>query len=321
MKKRLILLLLILLSALTFLSAKDPSFNQLTVSGGPGAYTYDSGVTYTGLIEFKHKYDPVDVAFGFTVGENGTGYDARRAVYSSNQDGTWYLDYNLYDSVGSGNILVDPGDSSAPSGEGYTFFTDSLPLSNSWNLYTDNFFTVSVPPEQYGLGVTYEDTVTLNFYTVSGSTYTLVASADFTVEISVGAVTQVSIVPDTVFIFDPNSPGFTLDFGSFELNESGSFNTIVLSNVPYTLSVSSLRNGQMRLISDPTDPSYIDYTLSFNSGTPSTLTTADTVLVTDGTATIVDGTFYPSEVTITNIPADNVGGDYDDILTFTVTAQ
>lgn len=224
------------------------------------------------------------------------------------------LDYQLYNNLMDKFILKDFSANPTSNNVLSHYFSGSSEYIHEYSL--------EIPENQYSIGGTYTDTITLNLYSRSMQNPRLRDSDSVTFTTIVPIELDIAVVnPGGSFTF--SDPDYTLDFGFLSEGEQMGFDVIVQANTYYNIEVQSEQGGALEPVSLTGDPSKIDYTLTFNT-TDYTLGTSKVVLHENGIPTNpevnpADGRF---PVTITIDPFDwPTSGDYQDILTFTIQAN
>ena len=273
---------------------------------------YDEGISASTTQSFQISTSKLpkttDIQVMFSKG--GSAVFSPRIAKDSNLN---QITYQLYDNLTNRIILKDTSDGPITDG----FIQDTLPRGVGTYSYS---YAIEVPSGQFVAAGTYSDTFIMYIYVVEANgALTLMDSISVQLVINVASTLKVAI-GSTGFLFDQNSTQYTLDFGSLELLETLTCDTIVRSNVPYALQISSLYDGVMKLTSYPTDPSQVGYAIFFN-GSPSAVDlSTPATLVSNPSITTSAGQRFPLSVQITEVnwPA---AGTYSDSITLTLIAN
>lgn len=292
-------------------ASADPEFTNINtlVSVPYDESTASTSVQTIQVYNFNLR-NSTNIRIMFSKGSSPV-FDPRTVRDSSPVQNT--LNYQLYDNLTQRVILKDLTDGPITSG----YISSTIPTGV--NTYSYNY-SLEIPSAQFKRAGTYSDSFIMKLYKVgTNNTLTLVDSVSITVVAEVASVIQLAIGP-TGFFFNPSTTQYTLDFGSFELFETLTCDSIVRANVPYSIQVSSLRSGVMRLTDHPSDPSFIGYDLFFN-GSPTAVDLSSSAQLTSTTSmTTSAGQRFPLSVRITELdwPA---AGTYSDSLTLTLSSN
>jgi spore coat protein U-like protein len=291
---------------------------RLTKPANPTIANYNSALpaAVNLSVDILHRNDAADIAFGIGPGNSLDPY----ARYANDNKGN-QINYNIYNNLTDRFVVTDIIENGDITIDWY--LADSYPQSGGWTTYTYTF-TIEVPADQFpetSSNTTYTDTLPLILYSVSNGVYSVVDdSKSFSLSISVDTITQIAVGPTGFTGFTPGL-GYNLDLLEIELNETAEFDTVVKSNAPYSIEVSSLYSGKLRQSADPGNAvEVIDYTFSLNDGPQLALDVPESV-ITDAPATVVEGERYGSIITITQLAPANTAGNYEDTISFTITAQ
>ncbi len=280
------------------------------------SYTSESELVVTGTLSIRHRNAAVDIAFGFGSG-NSLDHYSRFAVDNKNNS----INYNVYNNLTERKVVTDRIENGDIAADWY--FTDSYPESKNPIIYSYKFAVV-VPADQFpetSTTTTYSDTLSITLFSITEGAYTLEDDKKtLSLSIQVDTIAQIAVGPPGFTNFEPGNL-HSLDLGEIVLNKTAAFDTVVKSNAPYSIEVSSLYSGKLRKSFAPSDDAeVVDYTLAFNGGSPVPLDVT-TVVVDGAPATTVEGDRYSSIITITDTSKAVTPGDYVDTISLTVTAQ
>ncbi len=237
------------------------------------------------------------------------------------------LNYNLYDTTNPYGILMNRANGTSWD----NFITlDTNGLTGS---FVENFsFDIKIPAGQSVLNGTYTDSkkITIKLFGFLGPnapSHTpfslatakkakLLDSQKRTIKATAAFEFKLSLVARNA-AFDFTSSTYNLDFGILDPSESLEADLIIDSHESYSINVTSAQGNKMKhtLVNE-----YVDYSFSFD-GSPITLAAGvSTPLVTSAAASFTPGDRYPIDITVATI-IDEPAGDYEDNLTFTITAN
>ncbi|NQT59326.1 MAG: spore coat protein U domain-containing protein [Bacteroidetes bacterium] len=306
----LIISLFILLFTLSPVFSKPPSLSIATPASVSIIYSYDTTTTVTDSMVVGHRYDPIEAAYGLPTGRSGNYYN--RYVEDSNGN---TISYQIYDNLSNRNVVTNNINSPTD-----WFYTQSYPLETSASSL-EVFFSIEVPSGPFIPAGTYTDPIASYIYGDSGSGYVLFDSDPYVINIVVNSIAQIAIGA-TGFIFDELATSYSIDLLEIELNETATFDTIVLSNSAYSISMSSTNGGVLKHPLDTIKNQLrIPYLVSFNGGSNISLDSSETVVISGEPPTLSTGQRYPITITISDLPADLSAGDYDDTISLTVIAN
>ncbi len=230
----------------------------------------------------------------------------RQAYFNGNP-----LPYNLYRTISLGNILKDYGDAASTE---YV----SGPLTNRNTTYTATWYVevkskdtlFSLPPG------TYTDTVQVNAYAGSSGTPQYQGTRNLTLSFIVPRYAELSLVPESQ-AHNPANTTYIMDFGEMIPQEEQRADLLVKGNVPYSISASSMNAGVLKRISGTT--SEVSYQMSVGSSGWFTPGVTTSTVINEGSGSALAGRRYNLKVRLGTFD-QLIEGDYQDTVTFTVTA-
>ena len=273
--------------------------------------------------EVSNTTIPVDwVVIAFGTGDAGI-FNPRSMYLSGNN-----LDYQLYDSISSGNILLDYNAASS---------LDDLIVINvggkTGYFREKTSFEIEIPSGQFVPSGLYKDQpIAVELWGLLDLTGTgpqttlsiadlanmeLLDSLNFKIHTNASDVIRSAIVEKNG-AFDFNSLPYKINFGTLTSGDIEEADLVIEATSSYSVDVESLRGNRLK---HTKVAEYVNYTFTFD-GSPVTLPAGATVnLVTNTPASFSPGDRYPMEIqieaTIGFVPA----GSYKDILSFTITAN
>jgi hypothetical protein len=274
---------------------------------------------------------PVDwVAIGFGTGDSGTF--SPRSMYLDGNLNSNNLDYQLYDSIATGNILLDFSTASSLNDLiviNVGGLTEKFISKTSFEievlsgqkrdvpsgLYKDQPITV----ELWGLldiNLTGPQT-TLSFADLTNMV--LLDSMTFKIHTTVDSSIRTTITErDGVYEFD--SIPYTMYFGTLDPGEIREADLVVEATTSYSIDVESKRGNRLR---HTQVDEYVDYIFYFgDTGTEVTLPEGVlTNLVPTAPRTNPSVAIYPIDIQIGPVIEFVPAGTYKDILSFTITAN
>lgn len=237
---------------------------------------------------------------------NANSYNRRVSM------GSKTINYNIYKENAMNTVLKDFGD--AGSGEFFYGELDQRNTDYSFNFYLKLIDLDSVFSNGPGY---YHDLIPISFYSIKANgdlIYERTVYMNVTIviprfaELSLGA-------PGSSH--NPSSTSHLLDLGYLESNEVGYANLTVKGNVGFGIYMAS-QNGGLLKKGNAGIPYQVKIgNLAYQSlGSPG----VNYYMTQRDIATGQGGESYPIAVQIGNVPEDAESGDYDDVITVTVTA-
>lgn len=267
------------------------------------AYNADTGILITRDIVVSGR----NVDFGIGVSTGGSGsYNSR---FLSGPGGAT-LEYRLVDPDADGTIITDLD---APAGQRHLIYAGFR--GNQEQPFP---FALMSTSGQYPPAGTYTDTVMVRLYGSNPALAPALEEVPMLISVTVPPFVRLSVVGRGE-PFDPDANSAHLDFGELEQGRHEEVDLVVMSDVNYTLAVSSPNSGVMVLTgAGPTHGSSIPYIMRVN-GVQRSLATG-MVEIGSGTPTAGGGDRYELYFEIGQV-RDATSGEYEDNLTVTVTAQ
>lgn len=240
----------------------------------------------------------------------GTGssnsYD-RKAFNGQNS-----LSYNLYRTIGLGDVLKDFPD--AGPGE---FISGNLPMpfnDDSKSFYVSLPDTMSIFELPAGV---YTDIVPINFYSLrqNGSLQYQITRF-LTISIEIPRFIELSLVPENA-PHDSNSTSYLMDFGTMSSNQELAADLRVVGNLGYEVMMSSMNGGLLL-----NNPDSVSYQLKVGQGSYLSLSPAGSVhqVAQSQTGTNLDGQRFNLRVKLGEVAQTLRSGDYQDVITITIQA-
>ncbi len=222
-------------------------------SGG-GTYGVFDATEYVQAVNFNVTHDASDACDLFVTFSKGGSASYSRILTLGGDT----LSYQIYDTSSKTNILkgIDDVVTSNDALTGAIIATDTSPKVMTYHLVMD---TGQIKPPG-----TYQDTFAVKvFEGTVGSTTTEDASTNVTFSAVVPSIAQLSLV-DTGGAFNELDEDQALDFGTFQANESMSFDMKIRTNAGYSITFTSDNAGEM-VHSNPAVGSVVDYTLKVDN--------------------------------------------------------
>lgn len=226
--------------------------------------------------------------------------------------GTGQVDYNIFKESGLNTVLKDQGEAGA--GE---YLEGSLPNANT--SYSFNFFFKIVDLDSVfsdGPGY-FNDLIPVSVYSVKNNGDLQYQTTRYmNVTIVIPRYAELSLGPANA----PHNPATTshiMDFGILQTNEEEEAVLNVKGNVGFGVYMASQHGGKL-----VNGASEIPYTIDVaNLGPRSLSNPGQAYYITQrNSRTPESGTAYALKVRIGNVPANPDSGDYQDVITITVTA-
>lgn len=155
----------------------------------------------------------------------------------------------------------------------------------------------------------------------SSGTKTTRGSATITATVTVGKIASVAVVGGASDSFSftsaTSSPNYTLSLGDLTASTTGTAYILVLSNSTYSLSLTSANKGRLL---NSSDSSAIGYTVTVNSGSTYSLTSATTI-VSGASATYSAAARHALLFKLSGYGSNPSAGTYTDTIIVTVAAS
>lgn len=287
----------------------------VTFQGGTGEYSVFDPAEYMQTANFT-------VAGGGALGTTCTWFITLAPGSSGNPSqrrmarGATTLDYNVYTTAGKANILKDittaggvneiiPG--SFPNGAGQT-----SPQTLYWTI---------TPSQVVAAGASRFQDTTLNLILYEGillGVYLPTDTKTITFQAKAESSVDLSLV-DTGGAFNSADTAQTVSFGNMYTGQSLSYDTVIRSNDGYRVTLQS-QNSQT--LKHQTAATTVPYAVTFGGGNVNlTSGTAVQAASSAGTVTTAAGTRFSTAFTIGAMTGAEDAGNYQDILTVTVSAH
>ena len=237
----------------------------------------------------------------------GLANSYQRRAYSGGHS----LPYNLYRTVGLGNVLKDFGDASVNE-----YLSGFMP-----NRYADYNATwyVEVKSKDLLFNVppgTYTDTLPVKAYNLrNNGDVDYQATRYMTLSFVVPRYAEVSVVPENQ-AHNPSSTVYIMDFGNMEPNEELRADLLIKANVPYGMSVSSSNGGFLKKTPATTN---VPYQIQIGSGGWISPPTSSYWLGQEYSGSSQSGRRYKIKVRLGNF-SNLDDGEYNETITITVSA-
>lgn len=225
------------------------------------------------------------------------------------------LDYNVYTTAAKTNILKD----AASAGAGQVIsgsFPTGLGQSRGHSLYwtINPLQVVSADAARFqdvNLTLTLYSGLLLGIYLPADTaTITFRAKAESSVDLS---------LVDSGGAFNAGDTAQTVDFGTLSSGEQMSFDTVIRSNDGYLVTLQSQNNQTLKHL---THAATVPYTLTFGGGAVD-LSSGAAVQATanPGATTPAAGDRFETKFTIGTLTGSEMAGNYQDVITVTVSAN
>jgi hypothetical protein len=275
-------------------------------------YDYSQNTEAVNVLTVKHKGVATDIFVTFSTSQSSGLYSPRHLSAPPSTD---VLVYEIYDDAVQQNVLKDL--SGSPSAN--EVLSGTFAASASFQTL-DLSYTILALASQFVAEGGYDDSYTITLYqgTFGVGTPTVADTVVVDLTGNVDSVVEVSVVA-TGAPFGSSPTGLLFDFGVMTANDSRTGDAIVRANGIFTLNVTSGNDGVMTL-PNPADKSEVPYTFVFD-GTARDLTGNKGVdVLVDQGPTAMAGSRYVFSITILDFGMASAGA-YNDVITFTMTAQ
>lgn len=291
--------------------------STVTFGGGTGEYEVYDSLEHMQAISFKvtGSASILNCSYFITLEAGASGNPAQRKMTRGSDSAR--LNYNAYTTIAKTSILKSK--TTAGAGE---VITGSFPVLLGVNQEGNHGFFWTVNPGQVVAAASdrFQD-VTLELRLYSGlilgisvledtKTITFRAKAESSVDLS---------LVDTGGAFNIGDGVQTVDFGTLSSGESLAYDTMVRSNDGYIVTLQSQNSQNMKHTNIPS--ALVPYTLTL-SGNALDLSAGNAVeAVSSGNITPVLGDRLPTVFTVGALSGAEPAGDYQDVITVTVSAQ
>lgn len=287
---------------------------SLTVSNLSVTWTLNYAHIAVSFVVNKSGVPGCSYGVGFSKG-GGTSYTTRRALSGSDE-----LFYQLYGDTGLTNILKDVPDITASTDVITGSFTGGANKTQTKVYYFDIPYATATSPIIVKNG-TYTDTFTMSVYEGANplTFVTPVNTYNVTLTVTVNPLISVSLV-DQGGAFSTGATTKSINFGTLVEGNASSVDLRVRTNAGFSITFSSLNNGNLKHTNPAKSGSLVPYSFYVNGVLLNMSTSASTPVtgLSGSGQTELNGLGYPIRAIIGSITGGAVlSGTHQDTITIT----